>query len=97
MARAQRGCPGAAHGHYVAEGRVDIDGTVLHIDPGEIISGIAYELADSRIGKANGRADAELSPRNFFLETVHVIYRHGSTSCGLIMVILRSVVSIIHQ
>ena len=51
------------------ESRVDVDGTMLHVDPGEIVSSIAYEFADSRVRKADCRSYTyQLSPRYFFVK-----------------------------
>ena len=51
----------------MAEGRVNVDGTVLHINPGKIVSGIAYQFADGRVREADGCAYTECSPRYFSL------------------------------
>ena len=53
---------------------------MLHVDPGEVVTRIADELADGRVGEGDRSADAEFPPGYFGSEAVDVVDGHRKNS-----------------
>ena len=68
-----------AHRHYMTQSGVDIDGAMLHVDPGEVVTGVADKFADGGVGEGYRGPDAEFAARDFGSEAVDIVDSHGNS------------------